>query len=75
MGVKGAGKGNKYPTRGLGSMTPERRKEISSLGGIAGHKKADGRSHEWTSETARIAGRLGGLRSAVVRRKRAEQEF
>lgn len=54
--------GKKCPTRGLGSMTPERRKEIGSLGGKAVH--AQGKAHHWTSATAKIAGRQGGLASA-----------
>lgn len=42
---------------------------IASLGGIAAHAK--GTAHEWTKETARIAGRKGGL--VVQERRRREQ--
>lgn len=48
-------------TRGFASMTPERRREIASLGGKSAHAK--GNAHEWTSEEARAAGRKGGKRS------------
>lgn len=50
--------GKKYPTRGLGSATPERRLEIASMGGKAAH--AAGTAHRWTKKTARIAARKGG---------------
>lgn len=46
---------------GFVSMTPERRREISSMGGKASH--ALGTGHEWDKEAARVAGRLGGLAS------------
>ena len=44
--------------RGFGSMDPERQREIASLGGKAAHRK--GTAHEFTKETAQIAGRKGG---------------
>lgn len=44
--------------RGFASMTPEQRQRIASLGGRAAHAK--GTAHQWTSETARRAGRKGG---------------
>lgn len=44
--------------RGFEMMTPEERRAIASKGGKAAHAK--GRAHQWTSETARIAGRKGG---------------
>lgn len=44
--------------RGFASLSPERRAEIASLGGIAAHRK--GTAHEWTSEEAKAAGRVGG---------------
>lgn len=47
--------------RGFKSMDPIKQREIASLGGRAAHKK--GTAHEWNSETARVAGRLGGLRA------------
>lgn len=46
---------------GFGSMTPQERSRIARLGGIAAH--ALGRAHKWTSEEARIAGRIGGAKS------------
>ena len=52
--------------RGFASMDPAMRKNIARMGGIAAHKK--GVAHEWTVETARIAGRKGGL--SLKRRKR-----
>lgn len=44
--------------QGFASMTPERRAEIARKGGRAAHAKGTG--HQWTSETARAAGRKGG---------------
>lgn len=49
-----AGKGR----QGFGSMAPEQQRAIASKGGKAAHQK--GTAHEWTSEEARNAGRLGG---------------
>jgi uncharacterized protein len=48
----------KYPTRGFASMNLEKRTEIARRGGIAAHQK--GTAHEFTSEEARKAGRIGG---------------
>jgi hypothetical protein len=39
-------------------MSVERRREIASMGGKAAH--ASGNAHQWTSETARVAGKKGG---------------
>lgn len=39
-------------------MDPERQREIASRGGVAAHKK--GVAHEWTKESAAIAGKKGG---------------
>jgi uncharacterized protein len=44
--------------RGFGGMDPVRQREIASKGGKAAHEQ--GRAHEFTSEEARVAGRLGG---------------
>lgn len=52
--------------QGLASVSPEKRREIASLGGKA--SAASGRAHRWTSETARAAGRKGG--HAVKKRPR-----
>lgn len=45
--------------RGFASMSPEKQREIASLGGKAAHAK--GRAHEFTPDEARRAGRKGGL--------------
>lgn len=47
--------------RGFASMDKARQREIASKGGKAAHAK--GTAHEWTSEEARQAGRLGGMAS------------
>jgi general stress protein YciG len=44
--------------RGFAAMDPEARREISKRGGEASHES--GRGHEFNSEEAREAGRLGG---------------
>lgn len=45
-------------SRGFASMDRAKQREIASKGGKAAH--AQGKAHEWTSETAREAGRKGG---------------
>jgi general stress protein YciG len=50
---------SKVHLRGFASQTPERRREIASMGGKKAH--ALGKAHRWTPEEARAAGRLGGL--------------
>lgn len=54
--------------RGFGGMTPERQREISSLGGKAAHVK--GTAHEFGSEEAREAGRKGGAASGKRRKEK-----
>lgn len=44
--------------RGFASMDKEQQREIASKGGKAAHES--GKAHQWTSETAREAGRKGG---------------
>ncbi len=44
---------------GFGAMSAEKQREIASLGGKAAHKK--GTAHEFTPESARIAGQKGGI--------------
>lgn len=44
--------------RGFASMSPEKRREIASMGGRAAHQK--GTAHQWSSDEAREAGRKGG---------------
>lgn len=51
--------------RGFASLTPEKRREIASLGGRAAHAK--GVAHRFTPAEAREAGRKGG---AVLSRDR-----
>lgn len=47
-------------------MGEAQRKLIASLGGKTAH--ATGRAHQWTTETARLAGREGGIRSQANRK-------
>jgi general stress protein YciG len=57
----------------LHKTDPERAREIASLGGVAAHRKkrlTGVGAHEWTSKTASIAGRKGGLASALARRRK-----
>lgn len=48
----------KKARRGFAAMSPEKQKEIASLGGKAAHAK--GTAHEFSPEEAREAGRKGG---------------
>jgi general stress protein YciG len=43
---------------GFETMSPERRREVASLGGKSAHRQ--GKAHKWTSEQAQRAGRIGG---------------
>jgi general stress protein YciG len=52
--------------RGFSVLSPERRREIASLGGRTAH--AQGTAHQFTSQEARAAGRKGG---ATVSQDRA----
>jgi general stress protein YciG len=54
--------------RGFASMDRARQREISSQGGKAAHQK--GTAHEFDSNEAREAGRLGGMVSGGRRRSR-----
>lgn len=59
----------KKARRGFAAMSPEKQREIASLGGRASH--AGGKGHEWSQEAAREAARKAvALRVA----KRAERE-
>lgn len=51
----------KKQRRGFAAMSAEKQREIASKGGRASHEKGTG--HEWTVESARAAGRKGGLAS------------
>ncbi len=44
--------------RGFASMSPDKKREIASMGGKAAH--AQGTAHKWTADEARAAGRKGG---------------
>lgn len=46
------------PKRGFALLSSEHRREMARQGGLAAH--ADGTANRWTSETARVAGRMGG---------------
>lgn len=59
---------NEKKNTGFAKLTPEQRKEMSSIGGKAAHAKGTG--HQWTPEQAKEAGRKGGV--AVHAKKRAE---
>jgi general stress protein YciG len=64
------------PKRRLGfsAMPKEKQLELASKGGKASHNPAPGkkRGHTWTKETAREAGRRGGLASNGGRGKGAK---
>jgi uncharacterized membrane protein len=47
-----------YSKRGFGAMSPEQQRAIASKGGREAHRQ--GTAHEFSSEEARAAGRLGG---------------
>ncbi len=54
--------------KGFASMDENKQREIASMGGKAAH--AGGNAHEFTSEEAREAGKMGG---ASRRENRSEQ--
>lgn len=56
-----SGAAPKKRRRGFAAMDPQKQREIASKGGRASHEKGTG--HQWSSETARAAGRKGGLAS------------
>lgn len=55
--------------RGFAAMDPERHRLIAQAGGLTAH--ALGKAHQYTSEEARAAGRIGGKRSGELRAARA----
>lgn len=55
----------KKQRRGFAAMSPEKQREIASLGGKAAHAK--GTAHEFSPEEARTAGRKGGLAAQRAR--------
>ena len=58
--------------RGFASMDPEKQRAISSKGGRAAHRS--GNAHEFDSQQAREAGRLGGRARAANARRRMQSE-
>ena len=60
----------KKQRRGFAAMDPAKQRAITSKGGKASHEQGTG--HEWTSQTAREAGRKGGMASHGGRGKRAD---
>jgi uncharacterized protein len=54
--------------RGLAAMSPERRREIASMGGRT--SQARGTAHQWTAEEASAAGKKGSARYALKRAQR-----
>lgn len=60
LAVRGADPKNRKK-RGFGALPVERQREIASEGGRSAHQQ--GKAHEWTSEEARAAGRIGGRMS------------
>lgn len=56
----------------LADLTPEKRKEIAKMGAKALHDL--GLAHKFTSEEAKIAGKLGGIRSGEVRRSKLKDK-
>lgn len=59
--------------RGFAAMDPAKQKEIAAMGGRSAHQK--GVAHEWTSESASKAGRIGGAKShGGGRRKKVAAE-
>ena len=57
--------------RGFGSLSKARQRVIAQQGGRAAHEAGTG--HEWTTQTAREAGRKGGLASAKARAQKKAQ--
>jgi general stress protein YciG len=53
---------NTRRARGLATMSPERRREIASMGGRT--SQARGTAHQWTAEEASAAGKKGSARYA-----------
>ena len=57
--------------RGFASMTLEKRREISKMGGISAHQQ--GVAHKWTNEEAKVAGSKGGLASRKSRNPQLDE--
>lgn len=61
---------NNSDKRGFASMDEDKQREIASKGGKAAHEK--GTAHEFSSEEAREAGRIGGQKSHGGGRKKQQ---
>ncbi len=51
--------------KGFAAMDPVKQRELASKGGKAAH--AQGTAHKWNSETAKKAGKLGGMKTGARR--------
>jgi general stress protein YciG len=58
--------------RGLAAMSPEKRREVQSMGGRA--VPAESRAYSKDVKLAREAGRRGGNRKAMKERQRAQEK-
>ena len=58
-----------YRPRGFAAMSSEKQKAIASKGGKTAHSK--GTAHQFTSEEARRAGKIGGLKISADRQHMA----
>lgn len=63
---------NKKSKRGFATLWSERRKEIASQGGKISH--VSGKGHEFSSEEAQVAGRIGGLKSRKAKQDSSKRE-
>jgi hypothetical protein len=57
---------------GWAALSKEKHREFSSRGGKVARDL--GVAHRWTAEEARVAARLGGLKTQENRRKKKEEE-
>lgn len=57
--------------QGFASMSPDRRREIASMGGKAAHTM--GTAHQFNSEEARAAGKKGGRKRHQFTREEAQK--
>ncbi len=57
---------NRKSRRGFASMDADRQREIARRGGIIAHQR--GAAHEWDSNEARRAGKIGGSKRSRLNR-------
>lgn len=67
-GVPQVGRPRGFAALALTEEGREKIREVARLGGIAAHRT--GRAHEFTTEEARAAGRLGGRASQLAAKAR-----